>query len=634
MYILTRHGDPQPEFTPRLQARHRRTLFEESAIDPQVAAERGIETITWGRDLPKTYSRRQKQRAPGVLFTVHRPGGETATIFRPDEPRPDKPGHRYEQECKHLGGCGNVLDVHPSIRPKIDDASVPVVFVEGTKKGDAMVSAARKAGTDLLIVAISGVWNFISDGEPIPDMFDIPVKGRRTLIAFDSDMVRKPEVQGAAETLAQHLTQRGADLEIVYLPDQEDGSKNGADDFLAGGGTLDELLELARPYAPGDLQSEKLRRNEGLEASLGYLVSLLDELPTTTTGECTMPSIWRACVAILEKRGKLRAGGIETILPSLYGAEVAHVSQPTFSKRMTELEEAGLVRRIRPEKREEADVYVFGVPGGVTRYNSGAEGGESSKSYIGVYRGYKRLHPLPEVRWSTPGSRKKKRGVVSGTRKPRQGASSGEAEPKRRPGKKRDEVLRYVSAGSGTASREELLERFGTSKTSWKDFKRNVLSELLGVRRRYRGTPLSVGPPVLELTDDGVRLVPDWEDAWAKHRVLSEEKEAETKQARDHVMRRIAYRRRKETPADRAPTDEELAAGREGRHKRLRIEGLVAEGLARHIAVEEVMGVDPETGEVVDEYREVPVGLADEHPLSCECQDCSARSPSYARTGP
>ena len=614
-----------------MQDRHQRILFEQSAIDPQVAAERGVWTVTRGRDLPKTYSRRQKQRVPGMLFTVHRPGGETATIFRPDEPRPDKPGHKYEQECKHLGGSGNVLDVHPSIRHLVDDPRVPVVFVEGTKKGDSMVSAARAAGTDLLIVAISGVWNWVSNGEPIPDMFDIPVKGRRTLIGYDSDMVRKPEVQGAAERLAEHLTQRGADLEIVYLPDQDDGSKTGADDFLAAGGTLNELLELARPYAPGDLQSEKLRRNEGLEASLGYLVSLLDELPTTTTGECTMPSIWRACIAILERKGKQSAGGIEAIVPSLDGAEVAHVSQPTFSKRMTDLEEAGLVRRIRPENREEADVYVFNVPSRVTLYNVGAEEGESSKSYIEVYRGYKALHPLPEVRWSTPGSRKKKRGVVSGTRKPRQGASSGEAEPKRRPGKKRDEVLRYVRAGGGTASREELLERFGTSKTTWKDFKRNVLSELLGVRRRYRGTPLSVGPPVLELTDDGVRLVPDWEDAWAKHRVLSEEKEAETKQARDHVMQRIAYRRRKETPADRAPTEEELAVGREERHKRLRIERLVAEGMARHIAVEEVTGIDPETGEVVDEHREIP---PDEHSLSCECQDCSARAPSYARTGP
>jgi hypothetical protein len=41
--------------------------------------------------------------------------------------------------------------------------------------------------------------------------------------------------------------------------------------------------------------------------------------------------------------------------------------------------------------------------------------------------------------------------------------------------------------------------------------------------------------------------------------------------------------------------------------------------------------VDPETGEVVDEYREVPPL---EHSLSCDCLDCSARSPSYARTGP
>ena len=71
-------------------------------------------------------------------------------------------------------------------------------------------------------------------------------------ICFDSDMVHNPNVQDAAEKLAQHLTQRGAKLEIVYLPDGPDGSKTGADDYLVGGGTLEGLPWRARPYSPGE----------------------------------------------------------------------------------------------------------------------------------------------------------------------------------------------------------------------------------------------------------------------------------------------------------------------------------------------------------------------------------------------
>src|SRR5215218_8511600 len=86
---------------PNLCDEHRRTLVEGSAIDPEIIAERGVRSVTKGRGhLPSVYSRRQKRRAPGILFTVHRPNGQTATIFRPDEPDPEHPGCKYEMECK------------------------------------------------------------------------------------------------------------------------------------------------------------------------------------------------------------------------------------------------------------------------------------------------------------------------------------------------------------------------------------------------------------------------------------------------------------------------------------------------------------------------------------------------------
>src|SRR5829696_5181001 len=271
---------PPGDADSKLSEVHRGVLEMGSAIAPDVTAERGVRTVTKGRgQLPSTYSRRQKKRAPGILFAVHRPNGETSTIFRPDEPDPQNPGHKYEQPCKHLGGSGNVLDVHPSARHRVEDTGAPVLFTEGTKKADSITSAARREGIEIVAVAISGVWNWRSEGEPIPDMFDVPVTGRPALICFDSDIVRNQDVQRAAEELARHLTQRGADLRIVYLRDRPDGSKTGADDFLAGDGTLGELLALARPFDPESIQREKMSRSFSLRRSLAYLSQRGEELP-------------------------------------------------------------------------------------------------------------------------------------------------------------------------------------------------------------------------------------------------------------------------------------------------------------------------------------------------------------------
>jgi hypothetical protein len=589
-----------------LSATHGRVL-EGSGIAPEVIAERGVCTVRKGRgQLPSTYSRRQKKRTPGILFTVHRPSGQTATIFRPDEPDPKNPGHKYEQESKHYGGAGNVLDVHPSARHLLADERVPVVFTEGIKKGDSITSAARATGIDLMAVAISGVYNWMSGGEPIPDMLDVPVKGRRTLICFDSDMLRNPQVQDAAERLAEHLRRREADLEIVYLPDQSDGSKNGADDFLIGGGTLVELMALARPYRPGDLQREKLTRNEKLRRVLADLTRREEEIPVKSQRGCSMRSAWRVCLTLAEKRGQLVADGIEVVVPAMTGAEMAAVSQPTFSKCMTRLEEAGRVRRIRAERSEHADSYVLLMDpsaGGVSLYNNGQAGqgaGKVRDTEKGSDPGYKAVPPLPEMRWSAPG-RKARRGLVEGTRRVRQGKPlAADAPSKRRPGKKRDEVVRHLAENGGEATRAELLERFGGSKTTWRDFKKQTLADLLGRRRQYRDQPLSVGPPVVELTDEGIRFVQGWAEAWEEHRTIGAEQEAADEQKRNHLMQRIAYRRRNERPADPDPGKAEEESGADG-------------------FIEELQ---PEA----DDWRG--------HPFDCECEDClCASTTTYVRLG-
>jgi hypothetical protein len=621
-----------------LAADHRRQLVEGSGIDPAVIAERGVRTVRSGRaELPPVYSWRQKKRAPGILFTAHRPNGQTSTIFRPDEPDPKKPGCKYEQPCKHLGGSGNVLDVHPSARRLVSDTGAPIFFTEGVKKGDSVTSAARREDTDILAVSISGVWNYLSDGEPIPDFYEIPVEGREVFIGYDSDMFRKPQVMMAAERLATLLESRGAEVWVVYLPDQTDGSKTGADDYLASGGTLEDLLSLARPFDPDDLQHERLERNEQLRLALAYLTRREAQLPAKSRRDCSKLSAWRACLLVASRYGELVEDGIEVIIPSMTGAELAAMSQPTFSRCLTDLVEDGYLRRIRRERSEDADRYVLLVSGGVNCYNDGGEsteqrdqqGHQRSRSH----RGYKELPPLPEMRWSSPG-RQGRRGVAKGTRRVRQGRSLSEDTPSvRRPGKKRREVVAYLVEHGGSATREELLEAFGGERTKWRDFKRQTLADLLGRRRQYKGQDLSVGPPVIELTESGVCLVESWEEALEQHRELGGEEAAANRQKRDHLLQRAAYRGRTEKKADRAPTEEELEKTRKERQKRRKVARLVYEGMAARAAVEAVLGasgfiedLEPEDPDPPPEEPELEV-----HPLACDCLECSCRAPRYAR---
>ena len=139
----------------------------ESGISPEVYEESGVQSVAHGRELPSGFSRRQRGRGSGILFAVPRPNGETTWSYRPDAVDPENPGHKYEQPCKKLGAPGNVLYVHPSTRHLIDDRRIPVIFVEGVKKALSIVTAARVASVEVLVVAISGVWNWLSNGKPI-----------------------------------------------------------------------------------------------------------------------------------------------------------------------------------------------------------------------------------------------------------------------------------------------------------------------------------------------------------------------------------------------------------------------------------------------------------------------------------
>lgn len=393
-----------------LSEAHRHTLEVGSAILREVLEENPVRSIVNGRELPEGFSGRQRRRAPGILFAVTRPNGETAYSFRPDEVDPENPGHKYEQPCKALGGPGNVLAVPVGSRRLIDDTNVPVVFVEGVKKMLAVVSAARTAGAVVLVVGISGVWNWLSGGKPIPDLLDIPMEEREVYIGFDSDVFRNPDVTDAGRRLGAYATERGAIVYLSYLKDQADGSKTGADDFLAESNTYGEYMDTFRPFDPDELQAERLRRSVNLRAALMDLERRFWAIAWAGMGGHSDRDIFLVLIEAAWQSGKVVADGVRVRMAWGPLEVAAKVSRRTLSKALDRLEAAGLLYRVRAEKKSgRAGAFVLRAT--VNQY--GEDGPEESR------RTRNGLHPrAPRLRWSSPGS-KPRLGLVSGTRRPR-----------------------------------------------------------------------------------------------------------------------------------------------------------------------------------------------------------------------
>lgn len=516
----------------RLSAEHRHQLEVQSAIHPEIISERGVRSITRGRELPNVFSPRQKRRAPGILFTAHRPNCETSYIFRPDEPDPKNPGHKYEQPSKHYGGPGNILDVHPSATHLTEQKSVPVVFTEGIKKADALASAARAAGIEALVVAVSGVWNWMSDGESIPDMFDIPVEGRRVTLCFDSDMLRNLMVQEAAKRLAGHLISRGAKVFITYLRDKLDGSKMGADDFFAAGGTFAELRLLTRPYNPADFATIRLTRDEQLRAGIEDLKRRFWAEEWKGMGGHTDRDIALKLIEGAERHGKVVEDGIR-VVQSWGSLELgAKVSRRTLAKAISRLEERGFCYRDNEgRKPDKAGAFVL-------RANVNHKGEEKAREKeTQDLQGYspRGLHlRAPRLRWSSP-AYKPRRGLVCGTRKVREGPPPEPRPAIKRLGKIRGAVLDVLYNAGGSATVQEIADILHRKRP--RDIRRRIL-------------PMLEEAEIVVVDGDNISLADDWLERLEDARELGKEIESEDTARRRIEVRRKAYHHRHEVKPD------------------------------------------------------------------------------------
>jgi Domain of unknown function (DUF3854) len=247
-------------------------LLTASAISDEVASERGYWSATRRAELEELGFGRKAQRVPSLVIPVHGVTGELEwCAHRPDEPRiADGTPRKYEIPY----GAHQVLDVPQRVRPLLRDPSVPLIVTEGPRKVDSAISHG------LVCIGVFGTFAFRgTDKETqgkvvLGDWEHVALKngadeGREVYIAFDSDVMRKPEVQDAFDRLSGFLHRRGARVGFILLPEGQHGTKVGLDDFFAAGGSVEELWSYVRRDRPRWFRADDpdTRTNGGKGAS-------------------------------------------------------------------------------------------------------------------------------------------------------------------------------------------------------------------------------------------------------------------------------------------------------------------------------------------------------------------------------
>src|SRR5215204_1064701 len=227
---------PQDELLATLRRRldyRWREITEESAIDPEVALERGYYLEKKKSGLEQLGFKRSQQRTPAIVIPRFSPCGESI----PAQIKPDKPlveernGKSRPRKYETPAGTEIRLSVPPRAVPMMRDLQKTLYITEGDKKGDALASVGEA------VIALQGVecWRSLGDWE------HVALYGREVIIAYDADVMINPNVQRAIESLAAFLHDRGAVVKYLNWPDKYHGTKTGIDDYLEAGGKILEL---------------------------------------------------------------------------------------------------------------------------------------------------------------------------------------------------------------------------------------------------------------------------------------------------------------------------------------------------------------------------------------------------------
>ncbi len=160
---------------------------------------------------------------------------------------------KYLSPKKEMG-FGNKPYILPEVQKLLENYNPdkPIFITEGEKKA----AKATKAGFPS--IGLSGVSCFKdSENEFLPELDGYIWKDRSVYIVYDSDISKKHGVKRDEIRLSIESTNRGANVLSVRLPNEEDGSKNGLDDYLVryGSDEFRKLVNNASPTLDGDVEN-------------------------------------------------------------------------------------------------------------------------------------------------------------------------------------------------------------------------------------------------------------------------------------------------------------------------------------------------------------------------------------------
>ena len=234
-----------------LTPEHRRELEVGSAIHPDVIAERGYQSVPFSErhhvkllGIP-SWATSESSSFPGMLLPMYGPTGQLVShTWKPATPVPGRGG----KPRKYINPAGetNRLDFHPRNTAAVKDVTVSLWAIEGIKKGDALTTQGK------CVVSLTGVFNWRSKLGTLGDWEDVPLKGREVTVCFDADARTNPNVLRAMVRCGRWFKSKGAArVRYLIVPTVARGTPvKGADDFLAAGGTIEELEAAATLQAP------------------------------------------------------------------------------------------------------------------------------------------------------------------------------------------------------------------------------------------------------------------------------------------------------------------------------------------------------------------------------------------------
>jgi hypothetical protein len=278
--------DVAPSSSRMLLPAHRDILEINSKIDRDIVDDRGYYSLT------KDQITKLVQLEVVAPATMRAESWLALPIWRPDTKKHGEVIRLFGGDAKFKyvwpTGLRLAFDVHPECWDLLDDTNIPVMFTEGIKKADAILSAARREGTPLVVVAVNGCdgWKAKVAGSSIasPDFLDIPWEDRRVYVNSDSDYRTNNRVSSGWNGCATYVSSKTGEHRTFLVVTPPHGTeKQGADDFLVRGRTLGDLLEVAQSPERAILDDSGQRPPLKIKNGRQLIVEAGDKIPHLLT---------------------------------------------------------------------------------------------------------------------------------------------------------------------------------------------------------------------------------------------------------------------------------------------------------------------------------------------------------------